>query len=615
MAVSVLALPSAASAASTRSTASAASAPGRPAAHTVSVTQVPAPGTPLPVSSMTRPPAGGYRMTARQVLAIARRSPRVRAALRSVHRRHLAPYEYTKGYPTWQISWFTRPRAHASPKELVQVYVNDLTRRVTQVWTGFQVAWTMARGYAGAFGRTINAWWLWSALCVIFLAPFLPWPRRESRTGALRRSRLTILHADLVALLAFSASLAFFNHADIGMSVPLTYPPLLYLLVRMMLLAFGRGRPREPVRSRLPTSWLLLATIFLIGLRIGLNILDSNVIDVGYAGVIGASKLLHGHALYGHYPANNPNGDTYGPFAYYAYVPATAIFPWHGSWGSLPAAHASALAFDLLTIVGLYWLGRRLRGHPAGVLLAFMWAAYPFTLFALCSNSNDSLVALTLVAVLLVITSPPARGALAALSALTKFAPLALAPLFARGVGSWPQLWVRRPGRRVPRPGALAVYGLSFAAIGAACFVPVFLHHDWRLFWHDSIVYQANRPAPFSVWGLYGGLSLERHAVQGMAVALALVVPFFPRRRTVVEVAALGAAVIIALQLSVTYWFYLYIVWFYALVAVALVCARPPQEAALERLADELTRRPAPAPAEARSIVLAAVPPLESPPH
>ena len=32
-------------------------------------------------------------------------------------------------------------------------------------------------------------------------------------------------------------------------------------------------------------------TLFLVGLRIGLNIIDGNVIDVGYAGVIGADKL------------------------------------------------------------------------------------------------------------------------------------------------------------------------------------------------------------------------------------------------------------------------------------------------------------------------------------
>ena len=43
-------------------------------------------------------------------------------------------------------------------------------------------------------------------------------------------------------------------------------------------------------------------TLFLVGLRVGLNMIDGNVIDVGYSGVIGADKLAHGRALYGGVP-------------------------------------------------------------------------------------------------------------------------------------------------------------------------------------------------------------------------------------------------------------------------------------------------------------------------
>ena len=51
--------------------------------------------------------------------------------------------------------------------------------------------------------------------------------------------------------------------------------------------------------------------------------------------------------------------------------------------------------------------------------------------------------------------------------------------------------------------------------------------------------------------------------------------PFVPSRRGVVEVAALGAAVLIALQLTVNYWLYPYIVWFFPLVAVAIFASHP----------------------------------------
>jgi hypothetical protein len=508
------------------------------------------PSTPQLVTSQTKPPAG-FRLNAEEVGA---RAPSIRATVRD--NKGAYPGEYTKGPGQWQVSWFT-----PAGREIAQVYVGDATGRVTQAWTGFQVAWTMARGYPGAFGRRAGSWFVWVPLCVLFLAPFVPW-----RRGPDGRRRWSLLHLDLVALLAFSVSLAFFNHADIGMSVPLAYPSLLYLLVRMLTLAAGHGRPREALRLSIPVSWLVVGVIFLVGFRIGLNVTNSNVIDVGYAGVIGAHKLVDGQKLYGGWPANNRYGDTYGPVTYYAYVPAYAVFGWSGTWDDLPAAHATAILFDLLALLGLFFLGRRVRGPTLGVVLAYAWAAFPFTLFVLCSNSNDALVSALVVGALLVVSSAPARGALGALAGLTKFAPLALGPLLLRGVGS------RRPGLR-----SVVLYVASYAVVAVVVMLPVLLDHNLSTFWHATIAYQATRSAPFSVWGLWGGLSLEQHVVQGVAAALACVVVFVPRgRRTLVEVAALGAAVIIAVQLGLTYWFYLYIVWFFPLVVVAAFGAYPP---------------------------------------
>src|SRR5207248_1043381 len=94
-----------------------------------------------------------------------------------------------------------------------------------------------------------------------------------------------------------------------------------------------------------------------------------------------------------------------------------------------------AILFDLLTLLGLFLLGRQIRGPTLGTVLAYGWAAYPFSLYALESNSNDSLVAAMLVFALLAARSAPGRGVLGALAGLTKFAPLALAPLLMRGTG------------------------------------------------------------------------------------------------------------------------------------------------------------------------------------
>ena len=510
---------------------------------------VAASGAPVLVTDPNTPPAG-YRLTASKVLAIASADPRVKAELR----RHpkAIPYQYTKGAPTWQVSWFSNTKPQ---RELLQVYVDDNTGAVTQAWTGFQVAWTMARGYPGAFGRRVNSWYIWVPLCVLLVAPFVPWRRRPS-----------LWHLDLLVLISFSVSLAFFNHAKIGLSVPLVYPPLIYLGLRLFFLANGRGIPRRPLSTLTPTSWLAIGTVFLMAFRIGLNILNSNVIDVGYSGVIGADKLIHNVALYGHWPKDNMYGDTYGPVSYMLYVPFRLIFGWRGTWDSLPAAHGAAIFFDLLSVGGLYLLGRRLRDNRMGVILAYCWAAYPFTLYALNSNTNDALVGAVLVFALLAIRTAPARGLMAGLSGMTKFSPFLLAPLLLRGTEE-----------RLRRRHVIG-FGIAFLVTCVVTMLPVLLKNDLSAFWHDSIVYQSDRTTPFSIWGLWGGLGWLQSLCQGAVIALALGAAFLPSRRTVVDVAALGAGILIALQLTLNYWLYPYIVWFLPMALVALVASHPERE-------------------------------------
>src|SRR5439155_25056151 len=101
----------------------------------------------------------------------------------------------------------------------------------TETRVGPQVAWQMARGYPGAFGRAINRWRVWIPLCVVFLVPLLRLRRLVSwRT------------LDLLALLGFTVSLAWFNEGEIFTSVPLQYPPLVYLGARLLWVGVARGR-------------------------------------------------------------------------------------------------------------------------------------------------------------------------------------------------------------------------------------------------------------------------------------------------------------------------------------------------------------------------------------
>jgi len=341
--------------------------------------------------------------------------------------------------------------------------------------------------------------------------------------------------------------------------VPLVYPPLLYLLGRMLYVGLRRTPPRRPQRLHLlvPAAWLAVATVFLLAFRIGLNVVDSNVIDVGYAGVIGADKLADGTELYGAFPDDNDRGDTYGPWLYWLYVPFEQALAWSGEWDDLPAAHAFAIAFDLLCVAALWRLGRRLGVPRLGVALAYAWAAFPFTLYALNTNTNDAVVAFFLLATLLALARPGPRGALAAIAGLTKFAALALAPLLAT------------LERRV-RP--TVAFTIAFVAAAAVATIPAVRELD--VFWERTLAFQRERDAPFSAWGLYGWDAAQT-VVQIAAVALALLLAAVPRRRDVAGVAAQCAAVILALQLAAGYWFYLYVIWFFPLVLVAVLGPRP----------------------------------------
>jgi len=500
----------------------------------------------VPPGVLDRKPAG-HRLDGYGAIELARKEPKVKAVLKQ----HPTAYPgvYLKGPSRWQVGYYLKRKPPQGAQELAQVTINDATATVDEAWSGHQVAWTMARGYPGAFGRKVNSPWVWLPLTVLFVVPFLQ-PRRWRR----------MLHLDLLVLAAFGVSVAYFNDAQIDVSVPLVYPLLVYLLVRMLWIGLRRPSAVAPpardgdggVPLLVPATWLAIATVFLIGFRIGLNATSSNVIDVGYAGVIGAQKLVDGKPIYGAFPKDNEHGDTYGPTVYEAYVPFEQALPWSGRWDDLPAAHAAAIVFDLAALILLFLLGRRVRGPSLGIALAYGWAAYPFTLYAMNTNTNDTLVVVLVLAALLAAT-PARRGAAAAIGGLTKFATLALVPLFA----------AQGPRRDLPR----YVTGALVAAL--VVLAPIVLGGEsLRTMYERTVEFQAQRGSPFSIWGMYDLEGLQR-AWQAVAVGLALALPFLQRRGDTVGLAACCGAILIGLQLGVTHWFYLYLVWVAPLVLLA----------------------------------------------
>ena len=532
------------------------------------------------------PATDGPRLTEKRAVALLLAEPKVARWLDRYPPDPTTSGTFDKATRIWTVHVWSGEAGEVAVGE-----VDDGVRVVLEAWAGPQVAWKMARGREGAFGgKVLNAWWTWIGLSVVFFV------------GLVDRRRLRSWHtADLLALLSFGFSLWFFNRGEVFRSAPLAVPPLVYLLVRTAFIGF-RGRAVNPVLSW-PVWILAAAAVFIGGFRIGLNLeVPRGVIDVGYAGVIGADRILDGQAPYGHMPVQesrracgkadsdgeireriqqngrcesaNARGDTYGPAAYLAYVPAVLAFGWSGKWDELPAAHATAIAFDLLVILGLVMVGRRFGGTPLAVAFAFGWVAFPFTAYALNANTNDAIMPAFLVWGFWVATSPAGRGVAVALAGWTKFAALLLAPL-----------WLTYPNG-LERRGVVR-FAAAFTAASLAVFSMLLLEPSLvdavRTFADRTIGFQLDRGSPFSPWdwGQYRAAGIpDLHAVQLIlqvaVIALAGVVAAVPLRKTPLSLAALSAAVLLGFQLTLTHWSVLYIPWFLPFVLLALLLPRAP---------------------------------------
>lgn len=500
-------------------------------------------------------------------------------------------------------------------KEVARVMVSDDTGRVTESWTGPQVLWSMARGGGRVFGGKVNDPLILFGFTVTFALCFLDWKRLRS-----------IRTLDVAALLAFTGSLWYFNHGDVFASALVTYIPFTYLVVRMLLIGFGRT-PVPAFSTRLPT-WLMLAVaIFAMGFRGGLNYWGSSVIDVGYAGVAGAGRLIDGRIPYaampkktskpcgtrysnGEYSAyeqangrcESPveNGDTYGPVNYYAYVPATAALGWSGRFDDLPAAHVTSVAADLIAALLLGFAGYRIGGRRVGAAALLFWATFPFTVYSMSANANDAIAAAFVAGALAFLSSPFVRGVLLGLGAWAKFAPALLLPLLVRAdrdptlePADWPfeqrrppllprvTRWRRlRTALSLGRPGVGTVAG--FLAATALAFAPLVALDGpgvFRTFWSRTFGWQLDRPSPFSVWdwGEYPGmpdLAGLQIALKLLLIALAALLFVAPRRLDAARVAALGAVLLVGFQLVLTHWMHTYVPWWVPCVAIALLAPR-----------------------------------------
>ncbi len=554
----------------------------------------PAEGT-TPVTSGFPEQPSDYEVSAEAAVKVADTDPKIvarKAELTSED--SLTADVKAEAVRVWEVGYYL------NGTKVNLVIVDGETGAVTQSWTGPAVDWPMARGKPGQFGHILNSPWVWIPLALIFLAGLFDF----------RRWRKWV-HLDLLVLLGFGVSQAYFNAAEIGTSVPLVYPLLAYLLARMLWIGFrGHGLDRsagEGLRPSIPVWLMTTAVVALIVLRLVGNLGDSGVIDVGYAGVIGADKITDAKPIYDDsFPDDNPTGDTYGPANYFAYVPFEAALPWRGGWDDLPAAHGATIFFDAATLAGLFALGlvlarrrrsaddpgdedvplepaseprggrvrRRLavwfpdrEGNVLGLTLLFAWVAYPYTAFVMQSNSNDELISALVVWSLVAFASPLARGSLIAIAGMAKFVTLPLVPLYAAG-GRGIRLRTRADRRYALRP--LVLFALAFLFFTALLLAYPAVDPGLSMFWERTVQTQLERESPFSIWG-QNDLEWLHTALKAGVVLLGIVVAFFPWRRTLIQIAALAAALIIGVEMLLEHWFYLYIPWFLGPLLVAMV--------------------------------------------
>ena len=456
----------------------------------------------------------------------------------------------------------------------------DRAGRVVKAWVGPEVAWPLARG--GGLGGAINRPLVWLAFCLFFVIGLADF-----------RRPLSMRNLDVLAVLSFSIHLWYFNEGRVFASAIAAAVSLAYLIGRAAWM--GCTNRASPAATLLPVWLLVGATVLLMGFRVGLNLQQEGVLDVGYAGVIGAQRIADGTAPYGRFPeretgtpcgpptadgdiadwiqANGrcetalPLGDTYGPVNYHAYLPGLAVLGWSGKWDRLPAVRFTTLLFDLLALLGLAAVGLRFGGTQLAAVLAFAWAANPFTQYVSSSNANDAIMPAFLIWGFWAASSDVGRGSLAALAAWAKLAALVVVPLWA----TYPNV---REWRRT------ASFAAAFAVTTALSFWILFAGgepvEELRRFYERTFEIQFDRRSPFSLWdwGQYHAQGLPdlrwlQRLLQVALVAAALALAFVPRRKSPFQLAALTAALLMGFQLALTHWSALYIAWFFPFVALA----------------------------------------------
>jgi len=324
-----------------------------------------------------------------------------------------------------------------------------------------------------------------------------------------------------------------------------------------------RWQPEQRVR----VLRMLLVALALVFVMVGVS--SPNAVDVAYAAMEGATRIVHGLLPYGHMPGDVVHGDTYPILSYALYVPLAWVAPVDSIFSSVDGALTIAVLAALVTAVALFRsaAGPRISSRrrapdaeAAGLRSALTWLSFPPLLIIASTGTTDVVLAAMLAFAVLLWRRPGASMALLAVAGWFKLTPFALVPVWLAPLR----------GRRLATAIA-ALVAVSAATIGLV--VALGGIHGPAMMLH-AVAFQLNRSSLQSPWVALGITSFQPI---GQACVLALIAAAAVRLLRAPElaadnarIAALSAAILIALQLVANYWAFLYLAWIVPLIGLSL---------------------------------------------
>jgi hypothetical protein len=395
-----------------------------------------------------------------------------------------------------------------------------------------------------------------------------------------------IRNLDVAFSLTMLAPVVLLEHRYVNASVLSALPGLLYLLARCTAGAFGPTRTPArslPLIDALTPDWdprrrIRLLRILALALALAffmVTVSSVDAVDVLYAVMEGATRLVNGVLPYGHMPGDILHGDTYPLLSYALYAPLAWLSPVNSIWDSVDLGLALSAGAVLAVSWGLFRANSAparvattadLGREAAGLRAALAWLAFPPVLVIASSGTSDVVLAAVLAFALVLWRRPAACTGLLALGAWFKLVPVVLLPI---------RLAPLRGRRLAAALGAIALVTLPMLALlvglGGLSGAMGMVH---------AMAYQFSRGSPQSLWAVLGIL---RFQPVGEAATLALVaaaVVRLWREPQLAEdsrrMASLSVAVLISLQLAANYWAFLYLVWVVPLLGLSLLAEPSP---------------------------------------